>query len=200
MITVQGKISRKTTLAFSGGSDSSVVLDFLSRNHEVTLLWIDYDNETSRQEEGCVEIASKTYNCPLIKKKVIEDRLKGFSDEEYWREKRYEIFHEYDSEIITAHHLNDCVETWIWSSLNGMGKLIPYRNKNVIRPFLLNNKTEFVKWRNKHDIAYFDDETNLNPNFAVRNYIRHELVDRCKKVNPGLFTMVRNKVLKEFTE
>ena len=53
--------------------------------------------------------------------------------------------------LVTAHHLNDVVEGWIWSSMHGEGKIIEPEQSfmtddgnlcYLIRPFLLSKKRE----------------------------------------------------------
>jgi tRNA(Ile)-lysidine synthase/bifunctional protein TilS/HprT len=197
MLKLQGNLPREVTLACSGGLDSVAILHFLSNNHKVNLVFVDHQNDISEQEEDVVTKLSSLYNCNLTRYNIDNSPIPETSKEEYWRLRRYEIFHSLNTEVIICHHLNDCVETWIWSSLHGEGKVIPYRNKNVIRPFRLNNKAEFLRIVNKNKLEYYDDLTNKDPNFCIRNYIRYNLMPSCLKVNPGLFTTIRNKILKE---
>jgi hypothetical protein len=42
--------------------------------------------------------------------------------------------------------INDVAEWWIFSSLHGESKLIPFQNKNVVRPFLLNSRKQIENW------------------------------------------------------
>jgi tRNA(Ile)-lysidine synthase len=91
--------------------------------------------------------------------------------------------------------LDDCTETWIWSSLNGFGKVIPYRNMNVIRPFRMNRKYEFVDWCERKSIEWIEDKSNSDTKY-MRNFIRHELMPKALVVNPGLYKVVA-KVVKE---
>ena len=65
------------------------------------------------------------------------------SQEEYWRDIRYDWLERCtERDVITGHHLDDCVETWVWSSMHGTGKIIPYsRNDRIFRPFRLNSQT-----------------------------------------------------------
>jgi len=197
MITLQGKVPRNVHVACSGGVDSMAAVDFLSRNHTVTLMFFDHDTAASKDERDFLTDHwhdSKFDNdVELAVGKLNRDKEKSESWEEYWRNQRYEWFHSFDVPVITCHHLDDCVETWIWSSLNGTSKIIPYRNKNVIRPFLLNRKVEFTNWANRNSEKWIDDPSNDDTKF-MRNYIRHELMPKALVVNPGLHKVVRKKV------
>jgi len=88
----------------------------------------------------------------------------------------------------------DCVETWIFSSLHGTGKIVPYRRKNVIRPFRLNMKRDIALWSNMHTVPYVEDPSNADIKYT-RNYIRHELMPHALKVNPGLYKTIKKKVI-----
>jgi tRNA(Ile)-lysidine synthase len=125
-------------------------------------------------------------------------RLKNKSEswEEYWRTQRYEWFHSFDVPIITCHHLDDCAETWIFTSLNGEGRIIPYANKNVIRPFRLNRKSEFTNWCRNKNVPWVEDISNEDTDY-MRNFIRHEIIPKALVVNPGLHKVIRKKVLED---
>lgn len=191
MIKIQGKLPRTVYIACSGGVDSMAVLHFLENNHAIKPLFVNHGTETSHEAE---EFLVKRFGSELIKTSIRDTAVpKNTSREEHWRIERYRIFHSFDVPIITCHHLDDCVETWLWSSLNGNPGIIPYRNRNVIRPFRLNRKNEFIKWCQTKDICWVEDKTNVDTKY-IRNYIRHELVPRALVVNPGLHKVVMKKV------
>ena len=198
MIQLQGKFQKDITVAYSGGLDSAVALDFLARKHNVHMLYINHGDEVAKQEEHMAYIASKMYGLRLsvVYVEPFEQGC-GLSREEYWRNKRYEIFHNVNEPVITAHHLDDCVETYVMNMLHGRMSTIPYRNKNVIRPFRLNRKSEFSYWASKHSVSYVEDPTNADITYAMRNRIRHEILPVMLKANPGLYTTIRNMMLKE---
>lgn len=197
MINIQGKLQRTVHVACSGGIDSMVVVDFLSRNHNVVLMFFDHGTETSKEaKEFLQEIIWKTNNI-LLTDKITRKKEKRESWEEYWRNQRYEWFHSFKNDIIMCHHLDDCVENWIFSSLNGEGRIIPYRNRNVYRPFLLNKKIEFSNWANRNGVKWIEDPTN-NDTVHMRNFIRHEIVPKALIVNPGLHTVVKKKVIEQY--
>ena len=124
---------------------------------------------------------------------------KDKSWEEWWREERIKAFHALKFPVITGHHLNDQVETWIWSCIHGQPKLIPYRNVNVIRPFLLTSKTEIVKWADKRNVKFIEDESNYDIRFQ-RNLIRHNLMPEILKINIGIEKVIKKKVLKQYND
>ena len=106
---------------------------------------------------------------------------------------RYEFFSKFDFPIITCHHLDDCVETYLFSCLRGFQSVIPYSKRNVIRPFLLNEKSVFYKWCEGKNVPFVEDESNLSVDYS-RNRIRHNIVPEALLVNPGLKTVVKKMI------
>ena len=207
MITLQGKYDRNINIACSGGVDSMAATDFFSRKHNCNLIFFDHATDASRDAKELLQdyVSDKnsvfrstpdattlTFQTSTIQRK----KEKSESWEEYWRNERYSCFHSIGENVITCHHLDDCVETWIWSSLHGNGKLIPFRNKNVVRPFRLNRKTQFVNWCRRFSVPWAEDASNVDTKY-MRNYIRKELIDKCLVVNPGLHKVIQKKIRKE---
>lgn len=201
MIQIQGSLPREIFIACSGGVDSMAVVDFLSRNHSVNLLFFNHGTDASVEAEFFLQqrYYSITDNVKLNIGKIVDSKTADESWEEYWRNQRYKWFHSFNVPVITCHHLDDCVETWIWSSLNGSGKIIPYRNQNVIRPFRLNTKTEFTNWCRRKNVPWIEDSSNEDTKY-MRNFIRSEIVPKALVVNPGLHTVIRKKIIKEFND
>ena len=80
--------------------------------------------------------------------------------------------------------------------MHGQGKIIPYRNGNVIRPFRLTEKSQFVDWCKRHDVDWIEDQSNTDTKY-MRNYIRHEVMPKILKINPGINKVVAKKVRQE---
>jgi tRNA(Ile)-lysidine synthase len=196
MIHITNKLPRNVGVAVSGGIDSVVALDFLSRNHNVTVFHVDHSEGNSVESYDFVKDLSAKYNCPFVSYKITKEQTKGCSREEFWRNERYAFFHSYAAPIVTAHTLDDSVETWIWSSLHGKSRVIPYNNRNVIRPFRTTKKSDFKSWAAKKQLTWIEDESNKDMSLT-RNYIRHQLMPHALAVNPGLHKVVLKKILKE---
>jgi tRNA(Ile)-lysidine synthase len=129
----------------------------------------------------------------LVVGNIQDEKTKEESPEEYWRNQRYKFFANHEEPIITAHHLNDVVETWLFSCLRGNPKLINYKRNNVIRPFLLVSKTQINEWAKRNNVEWIEDFSNSETKYD-RNKIRHNLIPVAKEINQGLDTMVRNKL------
>ncbi len=193
MITLQGKLPRKLYVACSGGVDSVAALHFLSQKHEVTALHINHNEGNSDVAETTVRNLCAKLRCKLIVKRITNVRPANCSLEEFWRNERYELFHSTVDTVVTAHTLEDCVETWVWSSLHGNSKIVPQYNRNVVRPFRLTPKAEFIKWAHKYCLSWVEDSSNADLSLT-RNYIRQVMMPQIKFVNPGISTTIKKKV------
>lgn len=175
----------------SGGADSMAAFDFLRQmKYKVEPIFFNHGTEACKE---ALEFL-KSYDYDSTGGKITRDVPKGKSKEEFWRDERYKFFGKLPYEVIVAHHLDDVVETWVWSSLHGQSKLIPYRHGNVIRPFLATPKAELVKWCQNHDVPWIEDFTNADTNHQ-RNYIRRIMMPHVLRINPGISKTIRKKLL-----
>jgi len=198
MIRLLGKIPNKVTLACSGGADSMAVLDFLRNGKkDVTVAHFNHGTEHGEEAHEFLESFCKKRDIKFISQTITMDKPWGKSWEEWWRDCRYDFFREIDGTIITAHHLNDSAEWWIFSSLNGTSRLIPYKNGKIIRPFLITPKSTLLRWCKNRNVPFIDDPGNLDLKYC-RSRIRHNILPEALEVNPGLLTVVKKKILEEF--
>ena len=199
MITLQGKLPRKIYLACSGGVDSVAALHFLSRNHDVTALHINHNEGNSDDSENLVRTICSNLGCGFVSKRITTTKPIRSSLEEFWRNERYSVFHNISDTVVTAHTLEDCVETWVWSSLHGTGKIIPYSNRNVVRPFRLTPKAQFIHWATKHNLSWVEDSSNTDLSLT-RNYIRQVMMPQVLFINPGIATTIKKKVQQDYVQ
>lgn len=197
MFNILGTIPSEVHVAFSGGVDSVAVVDFLSRKHKVTCVWFNHRTEDCQRSKLFVEQFCKDRNLDLIVGASERSKFPKESLEEYWRNVRYEFFDSLNVPIITGHNLDDCVETFIHSSMHGKAKVIPYSRRLVYRPFLLNKKSEFLDWANRKNLSWHEDESNSQMNL-MRNYIRKNVIEHALVINPGLYKTVRKIVESKF--
>lgn len=184
-------------LACSGGIDSMVFLDFLLRGkRKPILLYFNHGTEYGQKAEEFVKNQAKKHNLDLVIGRYEHVNSKQ-SQEEAWSNARNTFFHAQDGPVVTCHHLNDVAEWWIMSSCHGRGKLIPNRNGNVIRPFLITSRDDIVTWAKNHGIEWLEDPSNEDVNYS-RNRVRHNVIPELLKVNPGLLTVLKKKIVKEF--
>jgi tRNA(Ile)-lysidine synthase len=198
MIKLLNSLPKKLTVALSGGVDSMALLDFLSRKHDVNAAFFHHGTENSAKawefvssfcEQRKINLKTGLIGSP--------DRKKGQSKEEHWREQRYTFLSSCET-VVTGHNLDDCVETWVWSSLHGTPKLIPYSRGNVLRPLLCTRKAKLIEWCQKNNVPWVEDQSNTDTKYT-RNFIRHELMGGILKVNPGIHKLIHKKIVEKYT-
>lgn len=197
MFKLLSKVPRDITVALSGGVDSVAVVDFLSRRHNVHCAFFHHQTENSERAYEFVFNFCSERNLPLFVGVLNSVKPKELSTEEHWRNERYRFLETINTTVVTAHNLDDCVETYVYSSLHGQPKVIPYRRNNIIRPFLTTPKTEFVNWCQRKGVKWCEDLSNQDTKY-MRNYIRHELMPHALHVNPGLSTVIKKIVRDRF--
>jgi tRNA(Ile)-lysidine synthase len=208
MIKLLGNVPDKIAIAVSGGPDSMAALNFFERsNREIFVLHYNHGTDHSKCAERIVTDYCKSKDISYAVGNISRDRYSDESQEEYWRNERYAFFANYrgrpsrlsDRWIITCHHLDDAVETWIFTSLHGNAMLIPYKRDNFIRPLLTTRKDDLVSWCKEKDVPHIVDPSN-NDTTYMRNFIRHTLLPNALTVNPGLHKVVKKKVLEQYNK
>ncbi len=199
MIKLLGKLPLNPVIALSGGVDSMAVADFVSRSRSVQCAFFHHGTGVSDIAAKVVREYCAQRGWPLFEGRIVNERPDDISPEEHWRNERYRWLDSLMLDVITAHHLDDCVETYLWSTMHGTAKVIPYRRNRVTRPFLLSKKQDLVNWAWDNDVPWIDDHTNNDTKY-MRNYVRHNIVPHALQVNPGLHRVVARKVEEKFTE
>ncbi len=159
MIRIIGKIPKNVTIACSGGIDSMVITKFLLEGRRnIKLAFFNHDTRHSQSAQKFVEEYAKKENLELL-----IGRVQGYkgrrSMEEFWREERYNFLDKINSDyIITCHHLDDCVETWLMSSIHGTPKIIPFkRGPKIRRPFLNSSKKVIKDYSKRKNFNWIED-------------------------------------------
>jgi tRNA(Ile)-lysidine synthase len=108
------------------------------------------------------------------------------------RELRYQWFYEQMVEnnvdfVATAHHLDDCLETFLINLSRGTGLEgltgIPIQNDKIFRPLLPFSREEIEDYATKNNIKWREDSSNASDKY-LRNKIRHLIVPVLKEINP----------------
>jgi tRNA(Ile)-lysidine synthase len=193
MIRLLKKLPRNLTVAFSGGVDSVAAVDFLRRNHNVDCAFFHHHTQNSENAYKFVEAFCDENDIKLHVGYINNSKPSKKSLEEHWRDERYKFLNKFET-VVTAHHLNDCIETYLWSSMHGEAKTIPYSRKNVVRPFLLNTKQKLIDWCERKNLHWIEDASNQDDKY-MRNYIRKHLVPHAYHVNPGIEKVVKRMIL-----
>jgi tRNA(Ile)-lysidine synthase len=197
--------SKEYYIACSGGVDSVSVLHWLSKSNRLplALLYVHHNTgDYASKAENHVRKLGIDYKTPVIVHYVDGYPPKSESKEAWWRKERYSFFQTFtDFPIILAHHLDDCVEQYIMSSLVRLKsyKLISYNGpSNTIRPFRTWTKKEIYTYARKHKLEWIEDPSNTNNSYC-RNKIRNILLPEVLKLNPGIYKLVKNMILNEET-
>lgn len=199
MIRIIRKIPLTVTVACSGGIDSMAVVNFLLQGkRNVRLAFFNHDTLHSRNAEQFVKKYAHEKNIDLHLGRVRGKKGKR-SMEEFWRDERYSFLNSVQSNfIITCHHLDDAVETWVMSAMHGKCKLIPYhRPENIYRPFLMTSKKSIKEYAQRKNLEWIEDPSNTRTEY-IRNHIRHTCMPHLLKINPGIRTMIRKKIIENY--
>ena len=108
------------------------------------------------------------------------------------RELRYQWFSELATDegfdvILTAHHLNDQLETFLMHMFRGTGPQgllgIPETNGRIQRPLLPFTKAEILNYAKEENIRWREDDSNATDAYQ-RNRVRHHLLPTLEKQYP----------------
>lgn len=196
MIRVLGKVPHKIAVAVSGGVDSMAALDFLRRSRDVEVL--HYNHGTGHHADEATELVRDyctTYGLFCSVGWNHDEMPSGVSSEAWWRDQRYKFFERSTTlPIITAHHLGDAVENWIFTSLHGNPFLIPHARGQYLRPFLTTEKVDLTSWCERKHVPHVSDPSNTDTKYR-RNYIRHVMMPHVETINPGIKKVIKKKLL-----
>lgn len=183
-------------LAVSGGVDSMVLADMfevLGFRFEVAHVNYHLRNEDSELDQKLVSDFCEKHQIPFHLYEVSENDEKPENSIQNWaRELRYRFFREIQQKenldfLVTAHHLNDQLETFIinLSKASGIRGLsgIPKNENRIIRPLLDFSKDEIYDYAKENQIEFREDKSNQKTDY-LRNKIRHNIVPELEKINP----------------
>lgn len=182
-------------LAVSGGSDSMVLLHlFKSSDLKFQVAHINYKlrGSDSYEDQKLVQefCTQNTIPFHLYQVSRIDNQPKN-SIQDWARNIRYDFFRKIQQDqkldfIVTAHHLNDQLETFIinLSKASGIKGLsgIPGNDHNILRPLLGFSKQEIYDFAKENKIEFREDLSNQK-NEYLRNKIRNEIVPKLLEVN-----------------
>ena len=195
MINILGNIPHKITVACSGGPDSMAILSFLTSNgnRNVSVAYFNHGTLFGKGAEVFIRRYCLDRGLPLTVGMIDTMDRGDKSTEEHWRDERAKFLEGIEGPVITGHNLDDVMEWYLFSSLHGQSKLIPYRRSNIIRPFLTTSKENLESWCNRHAVPYLEDPGNVDEKY-MRSIIRHKILPEALRVNPGLGKVIRRKL------
>ena len=193
---------KKILLATSGGVDSMVMVHLLQQlGYSIGMAHCNFQLRgiESFQDQYFVQEYAKENNLPLF---VTQFDTEAFAEDYKLsiqvaaRELRYNWFYELlETEnfdyILTAHHADDNLETFLINLTRGSGLEgftgIPEQNEQVIRPLLVFGREAILEYAHQNKIAWREDSSNASDKY-LRNKIRHDLVPILKELNAHLLS------------
>jgi tRNA(Ile)-lysidine synthase len=175
----------KYVLAVSGGVDSIVLLDLLSKLPGVVLIAAHFNHgirpDAVEDEKLSAESAEK-YGLPIETGRA---ELGPAASEEAARRARYRFLEDVQEKnrakkIITAHHQDDLIETALINLIRGTGRQglsAIASNTNILRPMLGTTKREIIEYAKSHDLQWREDITNHSTDY-LRNRLRRTVLSK----------------------
>ncbi|GEM_PF-1556868 len=214
---ILGLPGKNTTLVLgiSGGPDSVYLLQRcleINKNHPLKIV-IAHVNHGLRGKAGdldekFVEALAKR-NGLLFKSIRCNLKKRTGNLEEQGRNARYDFFEKIRRQygahwILTAHHLNDSIETSLFNlirgssfaGMKGMQTISPKRH--LLRPMLHLTKAEILQFLKQRRFTFHQDKSNKDLHFS-RNLLREKIIPLVQKINPG-FEQTFSQNLENFRE
>ncbi len=194
--------NEKLLIAISGGVDSVVLTHLLNQlNCTILLAHCNFRlrGKDADQDEVFVKQLAKQLQVPVFTKSFETEKFakqEKLSIQLAARKLRYNWFDELIKEhkleyILTAHHADDNLETFLINTIRGTGldglTGIPEKNENIIRPLLPFSREQIEKYAKVNNIAWREDSSNAETKY-LRNKIRHDVIPILKELNPSLLT------------
>lgn len=193
----------------SGGADSMALLHLLYTAGYKNIIVAHLNHCIRKESIRDAELVKKTcekygYVFEYGESQIKEiSRRKKIGLEEAGRAERYRFFAKLKDMhkakyILTAHHLDDNIETIIMNLARGAGvrgmQGLQKEFDGVIRPLLEISKPEIILYCKKKKLKFNEDVTNKDTRFT-RNFIRHEIIPKFKKINPNFSETMRTTAM-----
>ena len=199
---------KKLLLATSGGIDSMVLLALC---HQLKLdIRVAHCNFQLRDAESDADEKFVKAQCEKLDILLFVNHFdtKKFAEAQKLsiqvvaRNLRYDWFNtllinnDYDY-ILTAHHLDDSLETFLINFTRGSGldglTGIPQQNGNIVRPLLPFSRNEIETFAKENNLNWREDSSNTSDKY-LRNKLRHDVIPVLKELNPSLLDSFENTI------
>ena len=182
-------------LAVSGGEDSVVLLDVMSKwksgfNIDFIVAHVNHGfRSESEEEERFVQGLAQKYGCRIYTKRA--PTLPPQVNQEAWaRNFRYQFFSDVVNQshahyLATAHHQEDQAETLLARMFSGRAKTRIgtiqrlSSERKIVRPFLQVSKQAITDYRTRYSLSFREDTSNFDQRYQ-RNWLRHTILPLVK--------------------
>lgn len=185
-ITLHFPTQKRFLVALSGGIDSVVLLHLLNQL-KLELRAIHIHHGLSPNADQWVTFCQhycQQHAIPLCVKYVQVNGKKGIEAEA--RGKRYQAIREvreHNEVVVTAHHLDDQVETFLLALKRGSGvkglsamQAVNFsQNFPIFRPLLAVSKNDILTYAKSQNLSWIEDESNQSTDYD-RNFLRHKVL------------------------
>lgn len=194
-LTRQPGEPRPVLLGFSGGLDSSVLLQWLAADPSLhgglRALHVHHGlHPRADAWQAHCEAACAALGVPFEAVRVQVPRDAGSGPEAAARTARHAAFHaalRAGEVLALAHHADDQAETFLLRALrasgpDGLAAMLPWRAHGhgwLWRPLLDTPRDALLEWAQAHGIAWIEDPSNADTAFD-RNYLRQEILPRLR--------------------
>lgn len=192
---------RRLLVGFSGGVDSTVLLDLArqwSAQSGLPVLALHVNHQLSPHadhwQQHC-QNCCEAWGVPFVAQ-TVSVVTSGHGLEAAARVARYDAFARVVGEgdlLLLGHHRDDQMETVLLRlfrgsgvlGLRGMETLIPWRGAQLLRPLLGYSKADLIAYAHDRQWRWIEDESNTSDAFD-RNYLRHRILPAIRSRWPHL--------------
>ena len=190
----------KVVVACSGGIDSILLAHLCMKSGiDIALAHCNFKmrGAESDADEDFVRSLAAERKIPVFVKHLQAEsygQVKRLSIQMAAREMRYDWFSELIKEenydyVLTAHHADDNLETFLINLSRGSGIQgligIPEKNGHYLRPLLPFSRNEIIRFSQNHAVTWREDSSNKRKKY-LRNKLRHDVIPTLKEINPSL--------------
>tara|TARA_B100000965_G_C19580492_1_gene753288 strand:+ start:791 stop:2113 length:1323 start_codon:yes stop_codon:yes gene_type:complete len=196
-------------LAVSGGVDSMLLwylIHQLKVNYSVAHVNFQLRSEASEGDKVLVRNFAEKLNVRLFVHRAETKKLAkkwSLSTQETARKIRYDFFEELKKEngfthLLTAHHLDDSIETFFinlnrGTGLKGLSGI--KEHEGILRPLLSYSKEEIRALAEEAKVPFREDASNTETNY-LRNFFRLEILPLWEKRNPEFRQIMQENLQK----
>lgn len=195
-------------VAVSGGVDSMVLANlFIQNNLNFSIAHCNFGlraKESNADQEfilswsrkNKIKCYSSKFSTTAFCEKSKVSIQEGARNLRYNWFNELKVIHKFDY-IVTAHHLDDQLETYLINSMRGTGLKgllgIPEITSNLFRPLLQILKDEILVYAEINKIDFREDSSNLKNDY-YRNMIRNSIIPEFKKFDDNVMLKFKTTV------